>query len=106
MGGPSPVPMMHPVSQPSTSSPSTTTYNLSISGSTSTSYMPYGSSPQNNSYFPFLGPPQSVSPPPGQTHVDVNFVQPSLIQKLRNFEQLNTKNLSHQLNNAKNKGKN
>jgi hypothetical protein len=105
MGGPSPVPMMHPRSQPSTSSTSTPTYNLSSSGSTSNSYMPYGSSPQNNPYFPFPSPPQPVSPPPGQPHVIVNFVEPSPIQQLQNFEQLNKENTTHLSNNSKKKGK-
>jgi hypothetical protein len=51
MGGPSPVPMMHPTSQPSTGSHSTSAYNLSTSGSASTYYTPYGSSPQKKSIF-------------------------------------------------------
>jgi len=54
----------------------------------------------------FPGPPQIVSPPPGQPHVDVNFVQPSPIQQLRTFEQLNTENMAHLLDKAKKKGKN
>jgi hypothetical protein len=82
MGGPSPIPMMHLVSQPSMGPPSTSTYNLSTSGSASTSYMTYGSSPQNNPYFPFPGPPQPVVPPTGQPHISVNFVQPSPFQQL------------------------
>jgi hypothetical protein len=106
MGGPSPVLMMHATSQPSTGSPSTSTYNLSTSGSDSTSYTPYGSSPQNNPYFPFLGPPQPVAPPPGQPQTDINFVQSFPIQQLQNFEQLNMENMAHLLNNSKNKGKN
>jgi hypothetical protein len=106
LGGPPLVPMMHPVSQSSTGPPPTPIYNPNSSGSTSTSYMPYGSSPQNNPYFPFPSPPQPVSPPPGQPHVDVNFVQPSPIQQVHDFEQLNTENLAHHLNNAKKKGKN
>jgi hypothetical protein len=106
MGWPSLILMMHMVSQPSTSSPSNPTYNLNSSGSTSTSYIPYGSSPQNNPYFPFPGPPQSVAPPPEKPHATVKFVQPSPIKKLQNFEQMNIENLSHPLNNSKNKGKN
>jgi hypothetical protein len=66
--------------------------------------MPYGSSPKNNPHFPFLGPPQPVSPPLGQPHIDINFVQPSPIQQLQTFEQLNMENPSHPSNNAKNKG--
>jgi hypothetical protein len=106
MGGPSPVPMMRLTSQPSMGSPSTSAYNLSTSGSASTSYTPYGLSPQNNPYFPFPGPPQLVAPPPGQPHGGFNFVQPSPIQQLHNFEQLNIENPAHLLNNAKKKGKN
>jgi hypothetical protein len=106
MSGPSSTPMMRPTSQPSSGSPSTSTYNLGTSESASPSYAPYGSLPQNNLYFPFPGPPQPVSPPHGQPHVDVNFVQPSPIQQLHTFEQLNTENPSHQSNNAKKKGKN
>jgi hypothetical protein len=58
LGGPPPVPQMHLVSQSSTGPPPTPIYNPNSSGSTSTSYTPYGSSPQNNPYFPFPGPPQ------------------------------------------------
>jgi hypothetical protein len=47
-----------------------------------------------------------VSPPPGKPHANVNFVHPFSIQQVQNFEQLNTENLAHQLNNAKKKGKN
>jgi hypothetical protein len=68
--------------------------------------MLYGSSPQNKPYFPFPGPPQSIAPPLGKPHADINFVQPSPIQKIHTFEQLNTENLAHQPNNAKKKGKN
>jgi hypothetical protein len=67
--------------------------------------MPYGSTPQTNPYFPFLDPTQSVAPPKGHPHASVNFVQPSPIQQLQDFEQLNMENLSHQPNNDKNKGK-
>jgi hypothetical protein len=106
MSGPSPVPMMHSTSQPSSGSPSTSTYNLGISESASPSYAPYGSLPQNNPYFPFPCPPQSVSPPHGQPHAYVNFVQPSPIQQLHTFEHLNTENPTHQPDNSKKKGKN
>jgi hypothetical protein len=106
MSGPSPTPMMHPGSQPSSCSPSTSTYNLGTSESALPSYEPYGSLPQNNLYFPFPSPPQPVSPPHGKPHTNVNFVQPSSIQQLYTFEQLNMENLAHQSNNAKNKGKN
>jgi hypothetical protein len=58
MSGPSSTPMMRPTSQPSSGSPSTSTYNLGTSESASPSYAPYGSLPQNNLYFPFPGPPQ------------------------------------------------
>jgi hypothetical protein len=47
-----------------------------------------------------------VSPPPGQPHVDVNFVQTSPIKQLQNFEQMNRENLAHPPNNGKKKGKN
>jgi hypothetical protein len=57
MGGPSPVPVMRPTSQPSLGSPCTSTYDLGSSEIASPSYMPYGSFPQNNPYFPFPGPP-------------------------------------------------
>jgi hypothetical protein len=106
MGGPSPVPMMFLVSQPSTSSPSTSAYNLSSSGSASNSYTSYGSSPQKNPYFPFLVPHQSVAPPPGQLHASINFFQPSSIQHLQNFEKMNMENPSHLQNNSKKKWKN
>jgi hypothetical protein len=92
MSGPSPTPMMRPTSQPSSGSPSTSAYNLGTSESASPSYAPYGSLPQNNLYFPFPGPPQPVAPPHGQPHADVNFVQPSPIQQLHTFEQLNMEN--------------
>jgi hypothetical protein len=98
--------MMHLVSQPSTISPPTPTYNPNICGSTSTSYTPYGLSPQNNPYFPFPGLPRKIAPPPGKPHVGVYFVHPSPIQQVHAFEQLNMENLAHQLNNAKKKGKN
>jgi hypothetical protein len=47
-----------------------------------------------------------VAPPPGQQHDDINFVQPSPIQHVLDFEQLNTENPVHQPNNSNNKGKN
>jgi hypothetical protein len=97
--------MMRLTSQPSLGSPSTSIYDLGTSESTLPSYVPYGSLPQKNPYFPFLGPPQPVSPPHGQSHVDINFVHPSPIQQLHTFEQLNKKNTSHQSNNSKKKGK-
>jgi hypothetical protein len=81
------------------------TYDPNSGGSTSTYYTPYGSFPQNNPYFPFLGPPQPVVPPPKQPHVGSNFVHPSPIQQVHDFEQLNMETLAHQLNNSKNKGK-
>jgi hypothetical protein len=46
---------------------------------------------------------QPVYPPPGQPRVGVNFFQPSPIQHVHIFEQLNTTNLTHQPNNSKNK---
>jgi hypothetical protein len=66
MSGPSPVTMMRPTSKPSSGSPSTSTYNLGTSESTSPSYVPYGFFPQDNPYFPFPGPPQPIAPPQGQ----------------------------------------
>jgi hypothetical protein len=106
MSGPSPTPMMRLVSQPSSGSPSTSTYNLGTSESASPSYMPYGSLPQNNLYFPFPGPPQPVAAPYGKPHARINFVHPSPIQQLHTFEYLNMENPSHQSTNAKNKGEN
>jgi hypothetical protein len=100
------VTMMCPVIQPSSDTPSTSTYNLGTSESATPSYAPYESLPQNNLYFPFPSPPQPIAPPQGQPHVRFNFVQPSPIQQFQNFEQLNTENLSHQLNKSKKKGKN
>jgi hypothetical protein len=105
MSGPTLAPMMRSTSQPSSGSPSTSAYNLGTNECDPPSYVPYGSFPQNNMYFSFLGPPQSVASPHGQPQVRINFVHPSPIQELHTFEQLNTKNPSHQLNNAKNKGK-
>jgi hypothetical protein len=43
---------------------------------------------------------------PPHPHTGVNFVQPSPIRQYQNFEQLNTTNLTHSLNNAKNKVRN
>jgi hypothetical protein len=106
IGGTPTVPMMHLVSQPSTSSPSTPAYNPNSGGSTSTSYTSYGSSPQNNPYFPFLVLPNKLLLHQGQPHVSVNFVHPSPIQQVQTFEQLNMENLAHQPNNSKKKGKN
>jgi hypothetical protein len=57
-------------------------------------------------YYPFPGPPQPVSPPHGQQQEGVNFVQPSPIQQVQAFEQLNMKNPPNQSNNNKKKGKN
>jgi hypothetical protein len=51
LGEPPPIPMFYLVSQSSTGPPPTPRYNPSSSGSTSTSYTPYGSYPQNNPYF-------------------------------------------------------
>jgi hypothetical protein len=103
---PPPEPLMNMVSLPSTSPPTTLIYNPNNGGSTSTSYMSYGSSPQNNPYFPFLGHPWQVALPSRQPHVGVNFVHPSPIQHVNDFEQLNMENSPHQPNNSKNKGKN
>jgi hypothetical protein len=106
LGAPPPAPMMHLVSQPGTISPQTPTYNPNIGASTSNSYTPYGLSPQNNPYFPFPSPPDPLSLPPQQTHDGINFFQPSPIQQVHSFEQLNMENPTHQSNNAKKKGKN
>jgi hypothetical protein len=46
-----------------------------------------------------------MAPSQGHPHIVVNFVQPSPIQQYQNFEQLNTKNPTHQLYNAKKKEK-
>jgi hypothetical protein len=74
-----PIPMMCPTSQPSSGTPSTSSYNLGSNESAMPSYAPYRSSPQNNPYFSFPGPPQ------GQLDVGVNFVQSSPIQQFQNF---------------------
>jgi hypothetical protein len=85
--------------------PLTTSYHPSTSGVLSTSYNQYGP-PQNNPYYPFSGPPQPVSPPHGQQQERVNFIQPSPLQQVQMFEQLNTSNPPHQSNKNRRKGKN
>jgi hypothetical protein len=75
-----------PTSQPSSGSPSTSSYNLGTSQRTTPSYAPYRLLPQNNMYFPFPRPPQLVAPPQGKPHVGVKFVQPSPIQQFHTFE--------------------
>jgi hypothetical protein len=102
-GPPSTAPI-HPPIQTSSGTPSTSTYTLSTSKSAMPSYVPYRSQLPQNLYFSFHGPPQPMAPP--HPHTGVNFVQPSPLQQYQNFEQLNTKNLTHQSNNAKKKGKN
>jgi hypothetical protein len=104
--GPPPTPIIHPTTQPSSGTPSTSAYTLSTSESDMPSYTPYRSLPQNNPYFRFPGPPQPIISSQGQPHAGVYFVQPSPVQQYQNFEQLNTANLAHQTNNAKKKGKN
>jgi hypothetical protein len=106
MNGPLPIPIMRSTYQPSLGAPSTSTYNLGTSESVMPSYAPYKSFPQKKLYFPFPSPPQHVSPPQGQPHDIINFVQPFPIQQFHFFEYLNTKNLVQQLNNSKTKGKN
>jgi hypothetical protein len=106
ISGPPPTPMTRPTVQPSSGNTSTSAYTLSTSESAMPSYVPYGSLPQHNLYFPFPGPPHPIASPQGQPHVGVNFVHPSPIQQVHNFEQLNMENLTHQSNNAKKKGKN
>jgi hypothetical protein len=86
ISGPPLAPMMCPAMQPSSGTPSTSSYTLSTSESATPSYVPYGSLPQHNPYFPFLGPPQPIISPQGQPHAGVNFVQPSPIQQYQNFE--------------------
>jgi hypothetical protein len=87
-------------------SPSTSSYNLGTSESTSPSYAPYGLFPKNNLDFPFSRSPQPVFPPHGQPHANIKFFHLSPIQQIHTFEQLNMENPSHESNNAKNKGKN
>jgi hypothetical protein len=106
MSEPLPTPMMHLTSRQSLGTPSTSVYSMGTSERTMPSYTTYKSLSQNNSYFPFPGPPQLISPPQGKPHIGVNFVQPSKIQQFQNFEQLNMSSMTHQSNNAKNKGKN
>jgi hypothetical protein len=86
MSGPSSTRMMCLSSQPSSGSPSTSAYNLGTSESTSPSYAPYGFLPQNNLYFSFPTHPQSISPPHGQPHADVNLVESHAIQQIHTFE--------------------
>jgi hypothetical protein len=95
MSGPLPTPMIYPTSQPSSSTPSSSTYNLGTSERVMPSYAPYGSLPQNNPYFPFPCPPQPIAPPQGQPHAGVKFFHPSPIQQFQNFQQLNTENPTH-----------
>jgi hypothetical protein len=71
MSGPASTPMMCLVIQPSSGTPSTSTYTLSTSESVTPSYVPYKSVSQTNPYFPFLGPPHPIAPPQGQPHVGV-----------------------------------
>jgi hypothetical protein len=78
INGPPSAPTVCPPVQPSSGTPSTTSYTLSTSESATPSYVPYRSS-QHNSYFPFPGPPQPMAPPKGHPHARVNFVQPSPI---------------------------
>jgi hypothetical protein len=61
----------------------------------------------SNPYYPFPGPPPpNAMPPQGNKQVGVNFVQPSPIQQVQAFEQLNMVNPATQQNNSKKKGKN
>jgi hypothetical protein len=57
MSGPLSTPTMCPTSQPSSGTPSTSTYNLGTSESAMPSYAPYRYLPQNNPYFSFPSPP-------------------------------------------------
>jgi hypothetical protein len=100
---PPPTPTIHPVTQPSSGTPSPSAYTLRTSENTTPSYASYGSLPQNNPYFPFPGPTQLIPSPQEQPPVGVNFVQPFLVQQYQNFEQLNTANPSHQSKNARKK---
>jgi hypothetical protein len=86
LGGPPLIPQMHLVPQSSVGPPPTPTCDHKICGGTSTSYMPYGSSPQKIHTFHFL-----VLHSRFLLHKDnhmsaVNFVQPSPIQQLHTFE--------------------
>jgi hypothetical protein len=102
ISGPPPAPPIHPPIPTNNGTPSTSSY--STSESTTPSYVPYGLVPPQNPYFPFPGPPQPMAPP--HPHAGVNFVQPSVVQQYQSFEQLNTTNPTHPLNNAKKKGQN
>jgi hypothetical protein len=88
--GPPPTPMTCPAVQPSSGNTSTFAYTLTTSESATPSYVPYRSLPQHNPYFPLPGPPQTIASSQGKLHVGVNFVHPSLVQKVHNFKQLNT----------------
>jgi hypothetical protein len=78
--------MTHPTILPSSENTSLSNYTLGTIESTTPSYVPYESLSQQNMYFPFPGPPHPISPPQGQPHVGVNFVQPSPIQKVHQFK--------------------
>jgi hypothetical protein len=78
--------MACPTILPSSGNNSISSYTLATSESDTPSYVPYESLSQQNMYLPFPGPPQPISPPQGQPHVGVNFVQPSPIQKVHHFE--------------------
>jgi hypothetical protein len=54
ISGPMLAPMMHPTSQPSSGTPSTSTYNLGTSESATPSYAPYGSLHKKICIFHFL----------------------------------------------------
>jgi hypothetical protein len=57
INGPHSTPIIHPVVQPSSGTPSTSAYTLSTSEITMPSYIPYGPFPPNKLYFPFLVSP-------------------------------------------------
>jgi hypothetical protein len=98
--------MTCPTIPPSSGNTSTSSYSLGTSESPTPSYVPYEIISTTESILPIPCPPQPISPPQGQPHAGVNFVQPSPIQQVHHFKQLNMENLTHPSNNAKKKGKN
>jgi hypothetical protein len=90
ISGSPPTPMTHLDVQPNFGNTSTSAYTLRTSESTTPSYVPCRSLPQHNTYFPFPSTPHPITSPQGKPHAGVNFVQPSPIQKVHNFKQLNT----------------
>jgi hypothetical protein len=105
VGGHTPASLAILVTTPILGPPAAPLYNPNSGGGTLTYYNQYGPFPLQNPYYPFPDPPQPGVPPKGKQQTKVNFVQPSPIQQIQSFEQLNMKNPPNQSNNAKKKGK-